>query len=81
MGNNGQQRLIIVDQSRVYVPLLSTARKGRPEQGILVTTSRYGPVKGDTGCVSGGTDQRVAGCLFNGPADMPGACGLGYSQE
>ena len=38
--------------------LLGIAVKGRPEQGVYDNTSRYGPLRGDTGCGLEGTDQR-----------------------
>ena len=66
---------------RAKLTLLSTAVKGRPEQGVTVTTGRYGTVLGDKGCGSRGTDQRGAWCLFNGPVDMPKESVHGCSQE
>ena len=59
----------------------SSANKGRPEQGVAALTGRYGTVLGDTGCVDGGTDQRVIWGAGIGAGDQPGQSGHGCSQE
>ena len=46
--------------------------KGRPEQGTNSRNSRYVRVVGDTGCGSGGTDQRALMACINGPGDVLG---------
>ena len=57
---------------RANLTLMSTALKGRPEQGITARTSRNGPYTGDTGCGHGGTDQRAMVPGISGPGDEPG---------
>ena len=51
------------------------------EQGVMARVSRYGPVPGDTGCVSEVPDQRGYYGLFNGAGDVPGQSVPWCSQE
>ena len=65
----------------MLLTLLGTVLNPRPEQGVMALTGRYGHVRGDTGCVALGTDQRVLWPGINGPGDMPEQGVHGYSQE